>query len=170
MSQELVRPGEFAFDPDRRVVITADGEPITLADLDQNALADFAALVRERFDYDKRCKVALDEELTARLKAARARTAHLGAQMVALERKRQWDAKLAWEALQGLVAAGLISAADADEACPEKTERKPDGRKLNAILTQVVGENPEAAQALAKARTESAWIKLDTIPDAEVVE
>lgn len=172
VNTDLIPSAPFAIDTEAGLIVDrATGEAYTLAEAPAQTLAAFDDYVREQQQFWKLARQLADDELTGRLKAERARTARFGAHLVELERKRVWDVTATWEALQGLVAAGLIAEADADEACPEKTERKPDGRKLNALLTQLAGEDPEAAQPLAKARSESTWIKLSrTAVEGEVVE
>ena len=147
------------------------GEVVSLQDAPDQTLAALDEQLRSQRDWFKETTGIVDEELKARLKTQRTRTLNVGSHVVELERKREWDAPATWAALSGLVAAGLISEADADEAMPNKTERKPDGRKLNAILTQVVADDPEVAQALARARSERTYIKLArTAVEGEVVE
>lgn len=161
----------FAILENGLVLNRLSGEVVSLSDAPDQVLAALAEQLRSQRDWFREITGIVDDELKARFKAQHARTLNVGSHLMELERKREWDVTATWEAIQGLVAAGLISAADADKAMPRKTTRKPDGRQLNAILTQVVGEDPEAAQALARARTERTYVKIArTSVEGEVVE
>lgn len=136
------------------------GEVVALQDAPDQTLAALDEQLRSQRDWYRETTAIVEDVLKARLKAAGARTLDAGTHIVELERKREWDVEATWAALEDLVELGHISIADADAACPKKTKRAPDGRKLNSILLQVIGDDPEAAQALSKARTERTYIKL----------
>lgn len=106
-------------------------------------------------------KALVDTVLTARMIEMRERLLDTGGHRVEAKQKREWDPDQTWAALGELVAAGLVSNAEVEEAMPEVTVRKPDGRKLNALLTRVVGEDPAAAQALARARSERTYLRVE---------
>lgn len=103
-------------------------------------------------------RATLADELGRRLGGAR--TLDAGSHHVEKNVRRTWDATATWRALAGLVEEGIITPPEVDEAMPEKTQRRPDGRKLNALLTRLVGEEPTLAQALALARDDRASIKV----------
>ena len=170
MSTEIVPA--YGVDPERGLLFNPDtGEAVALADAGDDTLARLTEALREQRDFIRTAVAAVEDELKGRIRQSGGRMLDAGAHRVQLESKREWDAREAWQALSALVEAGLISLQEADEAMPRKTERKPDGRKLNAILTRVVGENPQTAQALAQARSERSYIKLArTAVDAEASE
>lgn len=148
----LSRPG-YLIDPDT-------GEAIALADLSPEVLAHWSDYLNELGREARSWRTAFNDELGRRLAAERSRKGTFGRFAVEASEKREWDPDLAWAALGELVAAGLVTAAEAAEAMPEVTTRKPDGRRLNSILTRVVGEDPVAAQALAQARASSSYVKV----------
>lgn len=162
MSVEIVHHEmPFVVDPERGVVGNREtGELVSLDDCNDGMLAAIDEALRIQDDFNRTARAAVEDRLKARMKEQRTKLLDTGRHLVELEKKREWDKTLTWAALTGLVEAGVISEAEADEAMPNKTERKPDGRKLNALLTELVAENPEVAQPLARARSERSYIKL----------
>lgn len=145
------------------------GEVVSLQDAPDQTLAAFAEQLRAQRDWIRQVSSVVDDTLKDRI--GKARSLDAGTHLVELERKREWDPKATWDALVALQEKGLVTVEEADAAMPRETKRKPDGRKLNSILTQVVADDPEAAQALAQARSERTYIKVArTSVDGEVVE
>lgn len=56
---------------------------------------------------------------------------------------RKWHPDLTRQALQSLVDDGILPAAEAAAACPDKTVPHPDGRKCNAILERLSDDGEE---------------------------
>lgn len=140
------------------VVDKATGEAVLLADAPDSTLARLKEQAAQLRQFAREVEQAAEEILKERI--GNARSLDAGTHLVQLERKREWDPQATWDALCALVDAGVVDSSDAEAACPERLVRKCDGRKLNALLTDVVGKAPEAAQALAQARSERTYIKL----------
>lgn len=141
----------LVLDPDTgELVPLADAPPRVLAAAVEQLAKDLADL--------RDARSAIEAELQRRMGTAR--TLDVGSHLVEQNRKREWEPAATWRALVDLTTAGLVAPDDADEAMPEVTARKPDGRNLNALLTRLVGEDPVAAQPLAQARSERAYVKV----------
>ncbi len=148
------------------VVDRATGELIPVTDAPDGVLADVSERLADLAREAREVRSMIDDELQHRLNGDRARD--VGAHRVERKARREWDTDATWRALADLVTAGLVTPQEADEAMPEVTIRKPSGTKLNALLTRLVGVDPVAAQALARARTETTWVKVTrTAVDAE---
>lgn len=140
------------------VIDTSSGEVYHLADAPAPVLADVVdrldAVAREA----RAARAVLADELGRRMGTARRMDA--GAFDVEQGRRNEWDPDATFAALNGLLAVGLMTSQEIDEAMPERTVRKPDGRRLNALLTRVVGDDPVAAQSLAQARSSTSYVKV----------
>lgn len=137
-----------------------------------NAPGPVLAAVRERVaavaDDARRAKDVLDDALRERLGPER--RADYGAYRVEVNVSNRWDPDDTWAALADLCEQGLVTPAQVDEAMPETTVRKPDGRRLNALLTDLVGRDPSAAAPLARARATRRWVRVEkTAVDSDAV-
>lgn len=141
---------EVAMIASGRVVDASSGEVVALADLDDASVADAAERLDRLMDDVREARGVLRDELARRLKREKSMSA--GACFVERKITNRWDVDGTWAALAMLVEDGHIGPDEADEAMPEKAVRKPDGRKLNSLLTRLVGEDPVAAGPLAQAR------------------
>lgn len=140
------------------VIDPESGEVYSLGDAPPDVLANVEQLCAQVAQEARNAKAVLDDELSRRM--GRERKVDYGPFHVESGERREWDADQTWRALADLCEAGLITPKEVDDAMPEVTTRKPDGRALNAILTRVVGEDPAKAQALAQARTGRRWVKI----------
>lgn len=147
------------YDAGRACLLDRDtGELVAICDAPSDLLAAAHDRLAAITGGARDAKALVDTELIARMREAGERLLDTGGHAVEAKQRRDWDTDATWAALGVLVEAGLISPREAEEAMPEQTVRKPDGRKLNALLTRVVGENPAAAQALAQARSERTYL------------
>ncbi|PTL55774.1 hypothetical protein [Paraconexibacter algicola] len=137
--------GGHVFDP-------VTGEAYEIADAPPELLARYAMDLGDLARQMREARAAVEIELANRLRYVKAKSLPAGPFLIERKNSNQWNADACWQALSDLVAAGKVGAAEAADAMPESTVRKPDGRKLNALLTRLVGEDPEAAGPLARAR------------------
>jgi hypothetical protein len=151
------------------VVDTTTGEVFAIGNAPTGLIAATVDRVKTLQSDAREARAILEHELEGRLATAGERSLTDGAFAVERADKRDWDPALTWEALSGLVAAGLVSTKEADEAMPERAKRVCDGRKLNALLGRLVGEDPVAASPLAKARAVRTGVRVARVAvDAEV--
>lgn len=151
------------------IVHPESGELLHVRDADTAALAAVIDGLKEHQGHVRDGRALLEAEIIGRLEEAKERGARAGGFMVERKERRQWDESATWEALGALVDAGVISGKDATEAMPEVSPppRKPDGRKLNALLTQLLGEvvdDPEKfvlVGALARARSAQPYLQVE---------
>lgn len=140
------------------IIDRATGELIPLAEAESGdiaALIDYLTELRSR-SYEGTS--LLGAELLGRM--GRDRSLEAGAFLAEKKDRREWNPDATEAALNELIAAGLVSQPEADEAMPVKSKRVPDGRKLNALLGRLVGEDPVAASPLARARATSSSVKV----------
>lgn len=140
------------------------GEVFTVADAPPAVLARATAAIDDLKAEAGRARNALGDELQARM--GKERRLDVGTHMVQRDQRREWDTDATWAALSRLHDLGLITGSQVDDAMPEKTARRPDGRQLNALLTDLltdVGDDPthmESVQQLARARVTRTYVKV----------
>lgn len=149
-----IRPSEGTI----QVVDVDTGEMYAVSDAPVEVLAAVGARLDEITAAARSARATVADELLRRM--GRSKLLTVGAYAGEATTRRDWDPDATWAALSDLVDRGLITPAEADEAMPEKTARRPDGRRLNALLTQLAGEDPVAAQALAQARSAKTSLKI----------
>lgn len=139
-------------------IVNSRGELIPLGDVGLMELAEARDELRLLLEDARDARSAVDGEIKNRM--GRDTKLDAGSYLIELSRRREWDPDATWRALSELVDKGLVSSLGADEAMPEVTARKPDGRKLTSLLTKLVGDSPVDAVALAQARSETSFVKL----------
>ena len=150
------------------IVDPDSGECFAIADAPEQTLAAVEAQVAQIAADARNAKSVIDDELGRRM--GRERNVDYGPFRVESGYRNEWDPHLTWRALSQLCEQGLISPKEVDDAMPEQTKRRPDGRALNALLIRVSGEDPAAAQPLAQARSSRRWFKVEkTAVDSEAV-
>jgi hypothetical protein len=92
---------------------------------------------------------------------------HYGGVKLTRSSSRRWDEKRVGVVLDRLVVDGAVKSARAAAAAPTVEIRKPDGRKLNALLQELAGT--DAGADLASTKTDSVnWraeiVALDDVP------
>lgn len=146
------------------VVDPASGDAFLLADCPPAVLARAKAFMDEVSGEARRLGRTVGDELLERM--GRERKAMLGSHEAEVKRKNEWDEDDTWAALSALVELGLVTSTQAEAAMPERMVRKPDGRRLNSLLAELLGdagdnaEHAAAVQALARARTTSRWVQV----------
>lgn len=147
-------------DPAGRIAV-ADPDTGEMWEL-EHAPAPVLAATRERLDdlaRDARdARSTVDAELERRMGGER--SMDVGSHLVERQDRREWNPDATWLALRGLLDAGLVTLTEVEQAMPEVAVRKPDGRKLNALLTRLAGTDPVAAQPLAQARAERSYLRV----------
>lgn len=140
------------------VIEPATGQLIPLTDAAPPLLAQIIDELDAILQDARTAKNTVSDELRDRMGTEK----HMDAGLFTVEqvKRRDWDKHATTTALAALVASGHITVGQADEAMPERTERRPDGRRLNALLVQLAGDDPVAAQGLARARSESVYLRL----------
>lgn len=138
------------FGPGDLQVIDDHGEPVTVRDASDHALARaaerVAALDRDLYD----AKRALAAELRSRYGVG---SVDAGGHTFKIVESQSWPVGATRNALADLIGTGKITEADAQRAMP--AHPKPDGRALKSLLGRLMVSDPAAAKILADAATVS---------------
>lgn len=159
-------PIVYSSDQHAAVIDSRTGELVLLKDASDASLAEASDRLKQIADEARDARRLVEDELRLRLAGLPSRQA--GAFAVERKTKREWDEDKVAAALAELLEKKLVTKEEINAAVPERVVRRCDGRKLNALLTRLVGVDPVAAQPLAQARVESSWMKVTrTAIDAE---
>lgn len=142
------------------------GEAFAALDLlgDVEQVARAAAAAREASEILVAAERSLTDQLEyfARTKKVASRTPIAGT-IPERTMRRKWDAKRVRDVLARCVAAGRITPEEMDAAAPLVPQCKPDGRLLNAILTDLSGT--ELGLDLRSLRDERVSWKVEFVRD-----
>jgi hypothetical protein len=153
-------------DASTMVVDPASGDMFLLDDAPPAVLARAAAYMDAVSGEARRLRRTVGDQLQARM--GRERRVDLGSHLAEVKHKNEWDEDETCAALGRLRELGLVTNDQIEQAVPEVLVRKPDGRRLNTLLSGLLGDagdaEPEvldAIQALARARKTSKWVRVD---------